>query len=66
MVQWLGLGAFTAVALGSIPGQGTKIPPAHKLSGTGKKKGKLQDLFDHCTLYCIFTRIDVTFGQQIF
>ena len=23
-VQWLGLGAFTAVAWGSIPGQGTK------------------------------------------
>ena len=25
-VQWLGFGAFTAVAQGSIPGQGTKIP----------------------------------------
>ena len=24
-VQWLGLSAFPAVALGSIPGQGTKI-----------------------------------------
>ena len=24
-VQWLRLGAFTAVGLGSIPGQGTKI-----------------------------------------
>ena len=27
-VQWLGLGAFTAVAQGSIPGQGTKIAQA--------------------------------------
>ena len=27
-VQWLGLGAFTAMGLGSIPGQGTKIPQA--------------------------------------
>ena len=25
VVQWLGLGAFTAVALSSIPGEGTKI-----------------------------------------
>ena len=28
MVQWLTLGAFTAGAPGSIPGQGTKIPRA--------------------------------------
>ena len=27
-VQWLGLGAFTAEGAGSIPGRGTKIPPA--------------------------------------
>ena len=27
-VQWLGLGAFTAVGPGSIPGWGTKIPQA--------------------------------------
>ena len=26
VVQWLGLGAFTVVAQGSIPGWGTKIP----------------------------------------
>ena len=26
VVQWLGLHAFTAEGLGSIPGQGTKIP----------------------------------------
>ena len=25
VVQWLGYGAFTSRALGSIPGQGTKI-----------------------------------------
>ena len=28
VVQWLGLGACTAKGLGSIPGQGTKIPQA--------------------------------------
>ena len=28
MVQWLGLCAFIAKGLGSIPGQGTKIPQA--------------------------------------
>ena len=27
-LQWLGLGTFTAVALGSISGQGNKIPQA--------------------------------------
>ena len=27
-VQWLGLCAFTAEGLGSIPGRGTKIPQA--------------------------------------
>ena len=26
VVQWLGLGVFTAVGLDSIPGRGTKIP----------------------------------------
>ena len=33
MVQWLGLGAFTAMDLGLIPGQGTKI---HKPRGMAK------------------------------
>ena len=28
VVQWLGLGAFTAVALGSIPDRATEIPQA--------------------------------------
>ena len=28
VVQWLGLSTFTAEGLGSIPGQGTKIPQA--------------------------------------
>ena len=37
MVPWLGLGAFTAVALGSIPGQGTKIPWAEQ-QNQGKKE----------------------------
>ena len=34
-VQWLGLCTFTADGVGSIPGWGTKIPPA---TGHGQKK----------------------------
>ena len=37
MIQWLGLGAFTAEGPGSIPGQGTKIPQA---TWRGQKKKK--------------------------
>lgn len=29
-VQWLGLGALTALGMRSIPGQGTNIPPPKK------------------------------------
>lgn len=36
-VQWLGLGAYTARGLGSIPGQGTNILQAVKY---GQKKRK--------------------------
>ena len=39
-VQWLGLSAFIAEDLGSIPGQGTKIPQA--LQYGQKKKCPLQ------------------------
>ena len=35
-IYWLGLGALTDRALGSIPGQGAKIPQAE--CGTAKKK----------------------------
>ena len=42
MVQWLGLGAFTAGAPGSIPGQETKIPQATQC---GKKKKKDSALY---------------------
>ena len=37
VVQWLGLSAFTALGLGSFPGQRTKIPQAARHS---KKKIK--------------------------
>ena len=30
VVQWLGLHVFTAKGMGSIPGQGTKIPQARQ------------------------------------
>ena len=35
VVQWLGLGPFTGVAPGSIPGRGIKIPQATQC---GQKK----------------------------
>ena len=41
MVHWLGLGAFTAVGLGSIPGQGTKILQATQL-GQKKKEASIE------------------------
>ena len=37
VVQWLRLGAFTAVALSSVPGWGTKIPQATWYSQKKKK-----------------------------
>ena len=41
MVQWLGLGAFTAKGPGSIPGWGTKNPQA---TWCGQKKKKKKEL----------------------
>ena len=42
MVQLLGLGAFTAVAPGSVPGQGAKIPQAGKPHTVQPKQNKKQ------------------------
>ena len=43
MVQWLGLGAFTAGAPGSIPDWGTKIPQGawHEQKKKEKRKSSL-------------------------
>ena len=41
MVQWLGLCAFTAEGLGSVPGWGTKIPQV-VWCGQKKKKKRLK------------------------
>ena len=38
MVQWLGLGTSTALATGSVPGQGTKIPQAARCDQNFKKE----------------------------
>ena len=38
VVQWLGLHALTAEGLGSIPGQGTQIPQAARLSQRKRKR----------------------------
>ena len=40
-VQWLGLGTFTAMGPGSIPGRGTKIPQAMWRSQNKKKKERM-------------------------
>ena len=40
MVQWLGLGAFTAMAPASIPGWGTNILQASRLSNKTKQINK--------------------------
>ena len=39
-VQWLGLSALTAVGLGLILGQGTKIPPTTRHGNKKKKKSR--------------------------
>ena len=38
-IQWLGLGAFTAMGPGLIPGWGTKIPQALLVAGSTKEWG---------------------------
>ena len=54
VVQWLGLCTFTAVSLGSIPGQGTKIPqvvwrgPKNKTNKQTNKKQKKKGWRDFC------------------
>ena len=39
-VQWLGLHAFTAKGLGSVPGRGTRIPQAVRCGQKQKKSGR--------------------------
>ena len=46
VVQWLGLQAFTAKGMGSIPGRGTKILEAEQRSKKKKKK-KIQMKSSH-------------------
>ena len=41
VVPWLGVGAFTAVATGSVPGRGSKIPQVHAGHNHLKKKRKM-------------------------
>ena len=41
VAQWLGLGTFTAMDPGSIPGQGTNIPQATR-DGQKKENGRLK------------------------
>ena len=48
-VQWLGLHAFTAEGLGSIPGQGTKIPQAARRDE--KKKENFSMIFPSSRTY---------------
>ena len=41
VADWLGLGAFTAKGMGSIPGQGTKIPQAGQCSQKQQQQQKM-------------------------
>ena len=66
MVQWLGLGAFTATEPGSIPGQGTMIPQAGSTTipqagNTAKKKKKnVQWDFRHVSGTVIFLGVQAS------
>ena len=42
---WLGLGAFIAVGIGSIPGWGTKIPQAERCSQRNQNNNKLNEAY---------------------
>ena len=44
-IQWLGLHASTAEGMGSIPGQGTKIPHATQHDQKKKKKERKEKNF---------------------
>ena len=57
-VQWLGLSAFTARDLSSIPGLGTKIPRATSLSKKKKEKGRLQRV-SRCIVVCVWASAHV-------
>ena len=48
MVQWLGLGTFTAMALGSNPSRGTKISQAawHGQKRKKRKEKKTESVFN--------------------
>ena len=48
MVQWLELHAFTAEGLGSIPGQGTKIPQAMQY---GQKKKRVRSFLYNTNMH---------------
>ena len=52
-VQWLGLCTFSTQGMGSIPGQGTKIPKAIKAKRKGKKGRKEGRMKKQTYLQCI-------------
>ena len=58
MVQWLGLGTFTAWDPGSIPGQGTKIPKA--AAQPKKKKKKKKEKFKRTSLAVQWLRLSAS------
>ena len=58
-VQWLGLGAFTAVAPNSIPGQETKIPQASQQGQKEKEKAK-QIIYGISSVICKYNEKIIT------
>ena len=61
MVQWLQLGPFTAMAPGSIPGQGTKILQAPQRGQKKKKDFGTSPVFN----MSIFLMKDKDIGEMI-
>ena len=59
MVQWLRLGAFTAVGPGSIPGQGASIPQA-EWCGQKKKKDHVNCVYQHGEKFMVESLVKIT------
>ena len=64
MVQWLGLCPSNAGSVGSIPGQGTKIPHVLWCSQKMKKKKKIRAQMLTYMLSCLFGARQTAWGGR--
>ena len=65
VVQWLGLLAFTAEGLGSIPGWRTKIPRG-AAKKTAVSRGQTQGLGHMATAFCTWQLKEQIYGKLLF